>query len=289
MTMQQSFSRRHGLDVAVGALQYDYLPPAFRMELMRQIQHLAVNDGEEGAFVREYVIYREITTHVNQAPAIMCFDVDQIYEFYRHEHLQDFLLTAAWHEVISIVEILVRRLGRKAINAMFEAHRLGYVVPDLHAVEEPYVEIYYEGVAPTVEATVAALAPHADIAKALNSARADLVDPSSVNAARAAASAINALEAFVKRWFVANNRKEPATLHDAVKELKAGQLADANFINAMEQFYIWRNRTSGVGHGGSTPPTVSVSDALLVLDQACSFINFMFRLGKPAPASANRS
>lgn len=36
----------------------------------------------------------------------------------------------------------------------------------------------------------------------------------------------------------------------------------------------------------ATPPATSVAEALFVIDQACSFVNYFSRQGKPAPATS---
>lgn len=286
--MQTSFSRRHGLDLATGPLTYNALPDALRLELFRMLQAGIFAAGDqESAYTREYAVYRDLCIHIHRTPAVLCGDEDDVAERYRHEHLLQLLTTAAWHQVLSMIELLVPDiLSARAINDVFKAHRVGYRVRRNADSGRMAVENFYEGDAQPVREEGSALTEHPDIREILEQARRDLASPTGVNAARAAASAVQVLESYLKRWIAHSGQKAPATLADAIKALRTKFALDPQFLNALEQIYIWRNRTPGVGHGGATPPATSVAEALFVIDQACSFVNYFSRQGKSAPATS---
>jgi len=67
-----------------------------------------------------------------------------------------------------------------------------------------------------------------------------------------------------------------------VKSLKKLSLCPAHILEALEQFYIYRNRTENVGHGAPTFADISREDALLCNEMAVSFINYFHRKGANA-------
>lgn len=288
--MQKSFSRRHGLDQATGPLLYNEIPAAFRLELFQKLQAAILDAGAiETAYTREYALYRDLCIKIHRAPAVLCGDEDDVAERYRHEHFLQLLMTASWHEVLSMIEGMVPELlAGSAVNSVFKTHRMGYRLLKNQSGRGLIVKNYYESEAPDVDSPSTAVAKQSDIKEMLEQARRDLANPTGVNAARAAALAVQAVEAYLKRWLTDCGQKAPPTLGDAIKILcrpPAGKTLEPHFLNVLEQIYIWRNRTPSVGHGGATPPVTTVSEALFVIDLACAFVNYVYRLGKPTPAA----
>jgi len=284
--LNTNFSRRYGLDVTTGEVKYEYLPSEFRVELYRLITASIEEKNEDDGFLHEYRWYRDLCVSINKQPDLTCYTSDDVYEMYRHELLIDLLCRAKWHEVLSMIEEMTNHslLACKTINKLFEVHRIGYRVKK--SDEGLFkVEVEYDGVVSHVAETTEALNNYPEIRQLLSDAQRYLVSPTSVSPSTAASSAMKALEAFVKHWFhKKSSEREPATLGDAIKQMKLrdGSMGDLNFLNAMDSFYIWRNRTSNVGHGGITS-NVTPNDALLVLDHATSFINYLYRLDKAQP------
>ena len=123
--MLTSFTRRHKLDYEPCELRYKFVPAAFRYDLLKTVLE-RIHDSEEG-HLREYGVYRHLSVAVSKDYERLVGE-DTINEFYSSDLLLDLVLTAQWHEVLSMIEALiaVRRLKRSEGNNLVDYHYIGY-------------------------------------------------------------------------------------------------------------------------------------------------------------------
>lgn len=278
--MLTSFTRRHKLDYEPCKLRYKFVPAAFRYDLLKTVLE-RIHDSEDG-HLREYGVYRHLSVMVNKDYERLVGE-DTINEFYSSDLLVDLVLTAQWHEVLSMVEALIaiRRLKRREANDLFDYHHIGYEATD-HGAGTVQVEVKYDALVEEVDRAEEAASKHPAIAALLRDARQALVAPKEVSAENSITNSMKAIEGYLKAW-LAEKGVKASTLGEAVKEIRSRKLVDTTIANALEQFYIYRNKQPNIGHGSVAPSDAGHSEALLVLDMASSFINYFHRLDGNSP------
>jgi hypothetical protein len=110
-------------------------------------------------------------------------------------------------------------------------------------------------------------ASEAQMVKAYNFLRGE--QPDYENAAK---EAVGALESLARRL------SGEATLGKSADALKRRKLIDAPTAKILSDLYEYRSRTSGVGHGGETPPASEVSEARLIVNLCASALLFLVEL-----------
>jgi len=274
--MLTSFTRRHKLDYEPCELRYKFVPAAFRYDLLKTVLE-RIHDSEEG-HLREYGVYRHLSVAVSKDYERLVGE-DTINEFYSSDLLLDLVLTAQWHEVLSMIEALiaVRRLKRSEANNLFDYHYIGYEAAD-HGAGTVQVEVKYDVLVEEVDRAEEAASRHPTIAALLRDARLALVAPKEVSTENSITNSMKAIEGYLKAW-LAEKGVKASTLGEAVKEIRSRKLVDTTIANALEQFYIYRNKQPNIGHGSVALSNAGHSEALLVLDMASSFINYFHRRG----------
>jgi hypothetical protein len=275
-----NFTRRHKLDYEQCDLRYQFVPPPFRYDLLKHV--IEAIEKLEGSTFREYSLYRHLSVSLNKDYQ-QFYGEDEIHEFYSTDLFIDLVRSAKWHEVLSMVEYLVRAglIKLKTVNELMNYHRMGYVVKK-SSDGVVHVEVNYESVVKEAEDAQFAVEPYPAIVALLSEARQALVSPTAVSPATAVSSAVKAIEAFLKEWLAARNIKV-TTMGDAIKVIRSKALVNPHINEALHQFYIYRNNQPNVGHGSAAETTVTSSDAALVLDMAASFINYFHRKAKAEP------
>lgn len=273
--MQTSFTRRHKLDYEPCELRYKFVPFAFRCDLLKSVLERLHQD--EDCHLREYGLYRRLSLTVNKSYERLVGE-DTINEFYNSDLLVDLVLTAEWHEVLSMVEALIstRHLKRSEANNLFQYHRIGYEALDQggHTVQ---VEVKYDVLVEEVDRAQEAASRHPAVAALLRDARQALVMPREVSVENSISNSMKAIEGYLRAW-LAERGVKVSTLGAAVNEIRKKNLVDTSIAGALEEFYIYRNRQPNIGHGSDAFSNAGHSEALLVLDMSSSFINYFHRL-----------
>lgn len=274
--MLTSFTRRYKLDYEPCELRYKFIPAAFRYDLLKTVLE-RIHDSDDG-HLREYGVYRHLSVTVNKDYERLVGE-DTINEFYSSDLLLDLVLTAQWHEVLSMIEALIaiRRLKRSEANDLFDYHHIGYEAAD-HGAGTVQVEVKYDVLVEEVDRAEEAASRHPAIAALLRDARLALVSPNEVSTENSITNSMKAIEGYLKAWLAEKGIKA-STLGEAVKEIGSRKLVDTTIAKALEQFYIYRNKQPNIGHGSVAPSDAGHSEALLVLDMASSFINYFHRRG----------
>lgn len=273
--MLRNFTRRNKLDYEVCELRYQYVPSAFRYDLLKLFYEKL--EENEHSIIREYSLYRKLSVSINK-DHISLYGEDEIHENFSSDLLIELVRSASWHEVLSIVEEVTsnRFVSWKQVNKLFAYHNLGYEVVKEDSDDVCRVEVKYDVVVSEFEDSSVAVQKFPAIAALIASARAALADPKHIDVETSVSNSIKALEGYLKEWL--NQRGiSVATLGDSVKEIKSKKLVDGNIIESLHQFYIYRNRTPNVGHGSSAMSDISANEALLVNEMAASFINYFHR------------
>jgi hypothetical protein len=272
--MFESFTRRHHLDHFESDLQYEDVPPALRYDLFKiGLEHLR----EEGnSTIREYVLYRGASIAVN-SDYHRLYGEDDIMEYYTSDLFIDLLQKSEWHEVLSIIEYFVNDgpLSKNEVNKLLDYHNVGYEVenkPDRAA----RVVVKYTSLIKDNERILSAGVPYAPAVEAITAAKEALIDPKKIDVATSVSLSVAAVEAYLRGWLDAKGQKAP-TLGDAIKTLRKLAYCPSHIIGALEQFYIYRNRTENVGHGAPKFAEITREDALLCNEMAISFINYFHR------------
>lgn len=271
--MYKNFTRRHKLDHSEADLKYEDLPRAFRFDLLKIVQ---AHCSEEMSTVREYCLYRGASISVN-ADYFQLHSVDDIQEYYTPDLFVDLLQTAEWHEVLSVVEFLIAEgpLSKDEVNEIFEYHNIGYEVEcDFH--EPVRVVVKYSALIEQNEELLKAEIPYQPVIDAITKAREALINPQEIDVAQSVSQSVNAVEAYLRGWLTDKSHKA-ATLGDAIKVINKHSLCPNHVAKALEQFYIYRNRTENVGHGAPQYAEITREDALLCNEMAISFINYFHR------------
>lgn len=272
--MIETFSRRLGLDRVDAPLHYEAIPVAFRLDFYKLLLARAHDDG--AGTLTEYRIYRGLSVAINQRHFQLLTE-DDIYEFFTSDLLVGLLQDCKWHEILSLIEVSVAKMGVKPteVNALLAYHNIGYAL-----VQHPkswLVEVKYESVVQEVERAIEATRPYPKISELLKAARKSLSDPKNIEVENSIKNSMQAIEGFVIDWLDQKHGKKASTLGEAVKFLKKMSGYDQHVIEALHQFYIFRNRTPNVGHGSVKNAPVDANEALLFNDMAASFINYFAR------------
>ena len=189
----------------------------------------------------------------------------------------DLLQKSEWHEVLSIIEYFVNDgpLSKNEVNKLLDYHNVGYEVekkPDRAA----RVVVKYTAMIKDNERILSAGVPYAPAVEAITAAKEALIDPKKIDVATSVSLSVAAVEAYLRGWLDAKGQKAP-TLGDALKTLRKFTYCSSHIIGALEQFYIYRNRTENVGHGAPKFAEITREDALLCNEMAISFINYFHR------------
>ena len=272
--MFENFTRRHHLDHFESDLKYEDIPLALRYDLFKTtVEHLR----EEGnSTIREYVLYRGASIAVN-SDYHRLYGEDDIMEYYTSDLFIDLLQKSEWHEVLSIIEYLVNDgpLSKNEVNKLLSYHNVGYEV-EKRSGQEARVVVKYTALIEDNERILAAGVPYAPAVEAIRAAKNALIDPKKIDVATSVSLSVNAVEAYLRGWLDAKGQKA-STLGDAIKALRKLSACPTHIIAALEQFYIYRNRSENVGHGAPKYAEISREDALLCNEMAISFINYFHR------------
>jgi hypothetical protein len=275
--MFENFTRRHRLDHFETDLQYEYVPPTFRYDLFKLLGEYFSEEAEV-ATMREYSLYRGASIAVN-SDYYRLYGQDDIMKCYSTDLFVDLLLKSEWHEVLSIVEFLINEgpLSRKAVNALFEYHNVGYE-SEKASDGNVRVIVKYSALIADNDRILASDIPFKPVIEAIDAAKKALIDPKNIDVAQSVTLSVAAVEAYLRGWLDAKGLKA-ATLGDAVKTLKKLSVCTAHIIESLEHFYVYRNRTENVGHGAPKFAEITREDALLCNEMAVSFINYFHRKG----------
>lgn len=88
----------------------------------------------------------------------------------------------------------------------------------------------------------------------------------------AAKEAVGALESLARRL------SGESTLGKSATKLQAQQIIDTPTAKILTDLYEYRNRTPGVGHGGTVPPASEVFEARLIVNLCASALLFLVEL-----------
>lgn len=278
--MLDTFTRRNRLDFEVRALHYQHIPLAFRLDFLKLLLDKA--HTYESGILFECRFYRMLSIAINQ-DYHRFYNAEAVYEGYSTDLLVDVIQRADWHEVLSMLEVAVNEMEIKArrINELLVYHQVGYEL-----VQEPGIwraEVKYDAVIAEMDKAIEITEPYPKINELIRQARKDLADPQNIQIENSIKNSIQAVEGFLIDWIKQHHGVRCATLGDVVKEVKKKNLADPHIIEALHQFYIYRNRTPNIGHGSAQDAQVQASDALLTNDMAISYINYF---GRRSAASA---
>jgi hypothetical protein len=278
--MFENFSRRHGLDKHSYDLKYEYVPPAFRMDLFKSVTEQF--EDATSPTVREYVTYLHAAVSVNKEPTLHLYDSDEIEQYYNSLIFIDFILELQWHELLSVVEFFVNSgyLKSAAANRLLAYHGVGYRIDEEGLwTDKKKVVVHYEGLIQDTIQLLSEEIPFEPVVEAIRAAQKALVNPSAIDVATSVSAAVNAVEGYVKGMLAATsaNGKAPSNLGDCVKELRKDSSFPVNILESLEKLYVFRNRTENVGHGAPSFGNLEVEDALLCVDMAVSFINYFHR------------
>ncbi|MEN6325750.1 MAG: hypothetical protein ABFD18_06050 [Syntrophomonas sp.] len=269
--MFENFSRRNHLDRPSYTLKYEYIPPAFRMDIYKAVKQFCDNS------VKEYCLYRDSAVSVNR-DSFRLYTVEDVDERYNPDFFIEMLLDLEWHEMLSIIEFFleVRCLSAEEVNKFFDYHKVGYRINEGPFGGEYKVVVYYEELLEDNEKLLEQKIPYPAVKESVEAAKRYLIDPLNIDVANSIKSSISAVEGYLIGYF--NDRgKRLATLGDCIKEIRNRKICPENIITALEQFYIYRNRTKNVGHGSPDYADFNKDDALLCNEMAVSFINYFFR------------
>lgn len=272
--MLNTFTRRHRLDFEVHPLHYQSIPLSFRLDFVKLILEKA-HEGYSGT-MSEYRFYRALCMVANQAHFKLLTE-DDIHENYSSDLLVEVVQGASWHQLLSMLEEAVDRMGirAKAINELLAYHHVGYELVQQAGAWQ--IEVKYEAVVEQMEMAIEITTPYPKINALVREARKDLADPQNIQIENSIKNSIQAIEGFMIQWLIDRHQIKCARLGEVVKEIKTRKLADGTLTEALHQFYIYRNRTPNVGHGSVHDADATAADALLINDMAISFINYFGR------------
>ena len=270
--MFQNFTRRHGLDKPDYDLKYEYVPPAFRFDLYKAVTGCCENK------VHEYCLYRDVAITINR-DNFRLGSVDEIEEYYNPDFFVEMLQDASWHEVLSIIEFLVNSkiISGAEADELFQYHNVGYrIEEDYFAKNNTRVVVHYESLIEDKERILELDIPYEGVINLVKAAYSDISSPGSLNLEQSIKHSIDAVEGYLKGWLDDKGIKV-ATLGDAIKSIQNKDIAPPNIVKALEQFYVYRNRTPNVGHGSPELANVEKEEARLCFEMAVSYINYFYR------------
>lgn len=271
--MFENFSRRNHLDRPEHELKYQYIPPAFRMDLYKVIE------TESDSKSQEYCIYRDSSVSINRSN-VRLYTIEDIEERYNPDFFIEMLLVIEWHEVLSIIEFLLNNslIDSDEINRLFDYHSVGYRVDYEGLFGNSYkIVVYYEELIEDNNKILKSDIPFDSVKQSIESAKKYLIDPNNIDIANSIKSSISAVEGYLKGYFQKVDDKTISTLGKCIKELKEREACPRNIIDSLHQLYIYRSSEHNVGHGSSSIGEFTVEDALLCNEMAISFINYFHR------------
>ena len=272
--MFQNFTRRHQLDVPEYDLKYEYIPPSFRLDLFKLLKTAC-----EESTVQEYCLYRDSSVSINKENVHFA-TVDEIEEYYNPDFFIEMLLSIEWHQVLSLVEFCIHKGALKAddANQLFTYHKVGY---RYEYERGPFnnsgkIVVHFDSLVEDADRIIEADIKYKGVIASIKEAKKSLLSPEQINTAHSIKYSIDAVEGFLKGWF--KDRKiKVSKLGDAIKQLTKDDQCPDHIVKALEQFYIFRNRTDNIGHGSPDIAPISKEDALLCLEMSISFINYFHR------------
>ena len=270
--MFHNFTRRHLLDVPEYDLKYEYIPQAFRFDLYKIVK------SQCDSSVQEYCLYRDSGISVNK-DTVRFPTADEINEYYNPDFFIEMLQDITWHEVLSIVEYYVHEqvINSDQINELFSYHKVGYRYEEPGSFSESgMVVVHYDSLIHDTEKLIDTNIGYEGVTESIKTAQNALVNPEEIDFAHSIKFSVDAVEGFLKGW-LEEKKIKVSRLGDAIKELRKNNLCSDHIVRALEQFYIFRNRTENVGHGAPDVAPISKEDALLCLEMSISFINYFFR------------
>lgn len=198
-------------------------------------------------------------------------------EYHTSDLFIDLLQKSDWHEVLSIIEYFVNDgpLSKNEVNKLLNYHNAGYEV-EKNPKRAARVVVRYVALIKDNERILLLGVPYAPAVDAITAAKEALVDPKKIDVATSVSLSVAAVEAYLRGWLDAKGQKA-STLGDAIRTLRKLALCPLHIIAALEQFYIYRNRTENVGHGAPKFAEISREDALMCNEMAVSFINYFHR------------
>ena len=267
MSLIQTFTRRHHLDLPDYDLKYKYVPPAFRFDLYK-----TVKEECEGS-VGEYCLYRDASISINKENE-RCWTAEEMDSYYNPDFFVQLLQEVEWHEVLSLVEFFVSACAISAdeVNELFAYHNVGY----RYDSDLEYVTVHYDSLISDAEKVIESDIQYEGVIGSVQAAKEALIDPTNIRVAHSIKNSIDAVEGYLKGW-LAERGVKANTLDEAIKILKKQGLCPVNIANSLEQYYILRHRTPNAGHGDPNVADLEQEDALLCLEIAISFINYFHR------------
>lgn len=271
--MFENFSRRHKLDYEDCNLRYEYIPNAFRFDLVK-----STIEGCEESIIREYCYYRGASISIGQ-DHFQLFGVDEIQEFYSSDLFIELIRKAKWHSILSIIEYLLNEgpLYPNDVNELFKYHNVGYEVEEKRHDESFRVVVKYDQLIEENDRAIESDIKYVGVIASIKSAKESLIDPKNIDIENSIRNSISAIEGYLKGWLGEKGYKKVNTLGDAVKLIKKEKLVQDNIIESLHQFYIYRNRIENIGHGAPSLADVTSEDALLFNEMSISFINYIYR------------
>ena len=278
--MFENFSRRNHLDKPIYELKYEYVPPAFRMDIYKVVRAKCENA------IEEYCLFRDSAVSVNKS-VVRFYSTEDIEEQYNPDFFLQFLLNLEWHEMLSVAEYFLTRnnwyvddtkcfLTAQEANHLLEYYQLGYRVEEGLYRRDLKVSVYYEElIADNIELLSEDISYQAVI-ESVKAAKEYLIDRKNINIGNSIKSSFQALEGYLRGYFGKCGRM-PSTLGECVKQLDQQKLCPPNIIESLKQIYIYSNRTENIRHGTPNLGKLSVEDALLCNAMAISFINYFHR------------
>ncbi|WP_131453090.1 hypothetical protein [Xanthomonas citri] len=272
--MLNTFTRRHSLDFEPRALHYQHVPLAFRLDFLKLLFDKA--HAYDNGMQFEYRFYRMLSITINQ-DYHRFYNEEAVFEGYSSDLLVDVIQRSTWHQVLSMLEASVNDMEIKAaeINRLLAYHQVGYEL--IREFGTWHAEVKYQAVIEEMDKAIEITGRYPKINSLIKQARKDLADPQNIQVENSVKNSIQAVEGFMINWIRKYHGLKCSTLGEVVKEIKKKNLADSNIIDALHQFYIYRNRTPNIGHGSTQDAEVQASDALLINDMAISYINYFGR------------
>lgn len=272
--MFKNFSRRHRLDFNQCDLQYEYIPQSLRFDVYK---HLRKQCDDADNRVAEYCLYRGCSVHVNW-DYFSLGDVDSIMEWYSPDFFIELLQKCSWHEFLSIVEFLIDQ-GRLSVDDaedLFTYHNIGY---EIQADEEgnQIVVVKYDQLIEDTDHVLEEDIEFPGVLSNLEAAKKALHDRKNIDLCNSVKNSVNALEAYLIGMLGDSHIK---TLGNAINRIRKTSNCPPHIVQALEQFYRYRNATENVGHGAPDLADLASEEALLCHEMAISLINYFHRKTK---------
>jgi len=205
-------------------------------------------------------------------------DVDSIMEWYSPDFFIELLQKCSWHEFLSIVEFLIDQ-GRLSVDDaedLFTYHNIGY---EIQADEEgnQIVVVKYDQLIEDTDHVLEEDIELPGVLSNLEAAKKALHDRKNIDLCNSVKNSVNALEAYLIGMLGDSHIK---TLGNAIKRIRKTSNCPPHIVQALEQFYRYRNATENVGHGAPDLADLVSEEALLCHEMAISLINYFHRKTK---------